>query len=375
MIERSGVQAFEEEFLRFQRRLDDLRESRSVIGGGEEGAEWAEAVLSELDLAVEELRVQHEEIIGWADQAVAERVATDQERHLLRAAFTGSPAPALLVTGDEAIIRRANQAALDLLDISHAYATGRSFPVFVDLRFRAALRSAFAAAVRQGTRSVHTRLVRRRRPPVDLTMVLTRLDVPGARPHILLTAAPVREHAEPGPALDGPWDDAERAGRDELRAGFTRLLLSPGLTLRGAGQALLDAFADWLFVDLVDDEGGWRREVVLGRAPASPAVTRSLRTPGELPRQVQATGRTRLVAHVDDPGLLGHDDEGASIVTRLAAGSVVCVPLSTGNEPSGAVTAVRASARPPFSLVETALLEELCGHLASRLALEVPYRP
>ncbi|GIH93053.1 hypothetical protein ACFFMN_02640 [Planobispora siamensis] len=363
--------AFEQEILRFQQRLSQLRESRSLVDGSEEVMGLMDAALLELDVAFEELRVRQEEINESTEQLLAAQSTVDEEKRLLHSAFVNAPVPILLLEGEGAVIRRASLRALQLLDVSHAYAVGRPFPVFVDLKFRAALRSALAAVCRtDAVRTVRSRVIRRRLHPVDLTLAMTRLDVQGAARTMTLVVIPLAEGIE---GTGGSASEREatveeyrdQAERGDLISAFTRQLLSEDMTLRQVGQTLLDHFADWIFIDLAGEGEQWRREVVLHRDRASGELLRSVSGPAELSRRVRGSGQPFLGAHLDDPSILGRDDDGICLATRLGAGSLICVPLAAGNESFGAVTAVRRTGvAGAFSLAEAGLFEELCGHLA-----------
>lgn len=348
----STIDAFESEFNEFQKRLAYLRAARTTVTPGLGRDEWIEAALLELDVAAEELKVRQEELISWADEVVAEKSPAERERLLLRASFAASPFPALIVTGDDGVIRRANAAALTLLDVSQSYATGRPFPVFTDLRFRAALRSALAVVTREGeARTVRVRLLRRRLAPVDLALALTPLELPGEAPHVLIGSSSMPE-AEPVPTP--PEVEPER---EDLLASFARMLLSPGFSLDRAATALRDAMGDWVFVDLVDETGAWRRV-----APGEDGQ------PAALQRRVLESGRLITEGPLDDLGALGEDRDGVQVAARLGVGSLVCAPLDAGR-PTGTVTLARSGARRPFSLAEAGLVRELCDQLALRLDL------
>ncbi|WP_062437657.1 GAF domain-containing protein [Herbidospora daliensis] len=351
--------AFETEFAEFQKRLSYLRESRSYVTAGLGRDEWADAALLELDVATEELKVRQEELVSWADQVAAEKSPAELERLLLRSAFTGSPFPTLIVTGDDGVIRRANAAALALLDVTQSYASGRPFPVFADLRFRAALRSALAAASRTGeTRTVRMRLARRRLPPVDVTLAIAALDLPGERPHLLIGTSvvpPLEPVAPAGPEI--------QPAREDVLTSFSRLLLSPGFSPGKAAAALRETLADWVCVDLLDQAGRWRPAAALmGDAAAD--------RPLDLQRRVLASGHLALESPLDDLGVLGEDPDGVRVAARLGVGSLVCVPL-VARRPMGTVTlARRAGARRPLSLADAGLLRELGDQLALRLDLD-----
>ncbi|WP_030452304.1 PAS domain-containing protein [Herbidospora cretacea] len=358
----SAADAFDSEFIEFQKRLAYLRESRAYVTAEIGRDEWIEAALLELDVATEELKVRQEELLSWADQVAAEKSPAELERLLLRAAFAGSPFPSLIVTGDDGVIRRANAAALALLDVTQSYAAGRPFPVFADLRFRAALRSALAAASRTGeARTVRMRLVRRRLPPVDVTLAVARLDLPGERPHLLIGTSTVPQ-PEPVPS-SGP---EIRPAREDVLSSWARLLLSPGFSLGQAAGALREALADWVYVDLVDETGAWR--------PAAAVAGEGLPAEGDRPlalqRRVLETGRMALDSPLGDLGVFGEDADGVRAAARLNVGSLVCVPL-TARRAMGTVTvARRGGGRRPLCLAEAGLLRELGDQLALRLDLD-----
>nr|WP_062340331.1 PAS domain-containing protein [Herbidospora sakaeratensis] len=356
-----SADAFETEFIEFQKRLAYLRESRAYVTAELGRDEWVDAALLELDVATEELKVRQEELVSWADQVAAEKSPAELERLLLRAAFTGSPFPTLIVTGDDGVIRRANAAALALLDVTQSYASGRPFPVFADLRFRAALRSALAAVSRTGeTRTVRMRLARRRLPPVDVTLAITALDLPGERPHLMIGTSivpPLEPVAPSAPEI--------HPAREDVLAAFSRLLLSPGFSLGKAAAALLDAMADWVYVDLLDQTGVWRPGAALAGRGADAADR-----PLVLQRRVLDTGRLALESPLDDLGVLGEDPDGVKVAARLGVGSLVCVPLAA-RRPMGTVTLLRrAGGGRPLSLAEAGLVRELGDQLALRLDLD-----
>ncbi|MEV0387497.1 GAF domain-containing protein [Nonomuraea sp. NPDC050643] len=174
--------------------------------------------------------------------------------------------------------------------------------------------------------------------------------------------------SEPRPIALTGCDDLER---EELRRAFTRQLLSPSLTLRTAGRTLHAALADWLFIDLLDG-GRWRREVLLGRCGPPGELTEALWAPGELAREVHATGRPQVSARIEDPYALGREERGASWAGLFAGGSLICVPISAGGRSYGTLTAVRlGGSSPPFTRSDAALVAELCDLLALRIELDV----
>ncbi len=236
----------------------------------------------------------------------------------------------------------------------------------MDLRFRAAFRSALAALGREGRpREIRVRLQRRRLPSVDLTLAMAALDLPGEPPHVLVASSTVP------PSVPVPPSPEADVAREDLLSSFARLLLSAEFTLGRAAVALLDAPADGILVDLHDDEGNWRRAVTLARDDAFMESDLPVAGRGKLQRQVLESGRPVVESSLEDLDVLGTDAAGVSLAARLGAGSLVCLPLATATRPWGTVTLVRRSGeRRPFSLAEAGLLRELCDQFALRLDMD-----
>jgi PAS domain-containing protein len=135
-------------------RRDALRQAAAMPGA--DPPALLGAAFAELDAAVEALTKLTEAAAG---SPAATPEALNAERALLRAVFQHAPVP-LFVLEQDATVRRANARAGDLIGAPPGYATGKALTAFVDLPFRAAVTSQFAAAARTGTaRQVECRLL------------------------------------------------------------------------------------------------------------------------------------------------------------------------------------------------------------------------
>jgi PAS domain-containing protein len=187
-------------------RRDALRQA-AVMPGADPPALLG-AAFAELDAAVEALTKLTEAAAG---SPAATPEALNAERALLRAVFQHAPVP-LFVLEQDATVRRANARAGDLIGAPPGYATGKALTAFVDLPFRAAVTSQFAAAARTGkARQVECRLLG---PdgPVDAVLtagVIAPLD--GTRLLVVSAAGPGGERGGRG-GLGGKASPQDRGG-------------------------------------------------------------------------------------------------------------------------------------------------------------------
>src|SRR6202050_3147334 len=137
-------------------RREALRQAAALPGSDPRAL--LDAAFAELDAAAEVLAKLAEAAAG-EPAAAARPDALTAERALLRAVFQHAPVP-LFVREQDGTVRRANGQAGDLIGAPPGYATGKALTAFVDLPYRAAVKSQFAAAVRTGTaRQVECRLL------------------------------------------------------------------------------------------------------------------------------------------------------------------------------------------------------------------------
>ncbi|MGH3281516.1 MAG: SpoIIE family protein phosphatase [Trebonia sp.] len=380
-------------------RRDALRQAASLPGA--DVRTLVDAALLELDAAIELIGEGASPAAdspgGPPGDALPETVRA--ERRLLQAVFQHAPAPLFLLEQD-ATIRRANNAAARLLGAPSGYATGKPLTAFVDLPFRAVVRTLLAAVSRTGEpRTANCRLLI---PDgrADVTLSVAAADLPGDQPPLIVTAAP--EPAAPGPVA--AWITAPRSAEAAARkrrpaetdsavaamtrrldavTAVTRLLLdnstfSEAVTLQRCARLLAEEIADWAIIDIHRD-GRLLRQVAAGprgghgNQPAS--LPRGV-DPGQesLPALVHSTGKSVLLAHLDDPATLGPGPDGAPLVMLLGVTSLICVPISDGTTGYGTLALGRLADSGPFRVADLGLAEELGRHLAIAIRVDRVFR-
>jgi serine phosphatase RsbU (regulator of sigma subunit)/PAS domain-containing protein len=341
-----------------------------------------EAALAELDGAVEALAARDGGRAAGEDLAGGPAGGAQAERRLLQAVFQQAPVP-LFLLGLDGTVRRANAAAGQLVGSGSGYPTGKPFTAFVDLPFRAPVQSQVTAVVRTG----EARTLR--------CGVLT----PDGAAEREVTVSPVQARGDsgqlivavgaPGTARPGPEPDpADRAGREapppdgalravtrriDLVTAATRILLenaghSESATMQRFARLLARELSAWLILD-VERHQRLRRQLAVGPddqpsddlARAVAAVDPS---PGSAAGQVHESGSSLLVAHAEDPGVLGEGPDGAPLLLQLGATSVLCVPLSDGERSYGTLTLARLAGHGHFGMADVGLVEELAEQLA-----------
>jgi len=369
-----------------------LRQAADISGA--ELRPLLDAALAELDGAAEALAGAGGRAAGDLGDDPAEGPNT--ERRLLQAIFQQAPAP-LFLLGPDGTVRRANSAAGQLVGSGSGYPTGKPFTAFIDLPYRAALQSQLTAVVRTGK-------IRSMRCGVLAADGITEREVTacpvrvrGESGQLIVTlssrgaAAP---HAEPRPA-----DAAERepsggvgAGdgalqsitrRLDLVTSATRILLenvnhSESVTMQRFSRLLSRELAAWLILD-VERHQRLRRQLAVGpddqpSDELARAVAAVDPAPGSAACQVHESGSALLVAHAEDPGILGDGPDGVPLLLRLGATSVLCVPLSDGERTYGALTLVRLAGHGHFGLADVGLVEELAEQLALAIRADRKFR-
>jgi serine phosphatase RsbU (regulator of sigma subunit) len=285
----------------------------------------------------------------------------------------------LFLLGLDGVVRRANSAAGQLVGSGPGYPTGKSFTVFVDLPFRAAVESQLATVIRTGQprvlrcglltpegvreRSVSASPVQARG---DAGQVLVAVTGPGA-------AAPASD--EPGP----PRAEADTVLRQSIRrldlvTAATRILLRSGsqgesATLQRFARLLARELGTWVILD-VEQQQRLRRRLAVGPEEdrRSEVLARRIAaadpTPGSAPHQVHQSRSSLLLAHTDDQDILGDGPDEVPLLLQLGATSVLCVPLSDDERSYGTLTLARAGAEGPFGIADVGLVEELAEQLA-----------
>jgi phosphoserine phosphatase RsbU/P len=376
MLEGANLTTLDQEIVGFLRRVADLKDTHTfrrqalLHSGRSEGADLLESILLELDLAAEELHTVHDELVQRSDE-IAARSAGDAERQLLHSIYQTLPVPVLLLERDGRI-RRLNPSAAELLGVSAGYATGRPFPVFLDLSCRATFRSRLAATARGEGSFSPSSLVTRDGQRILVRLCMTSLsgeDVSQTLAVLLpldAQPAPAAEHAR-DTAITPEREPAPVVRRLDVMDRMTRLLLDEEcrgepVLLRRTAHMLATEFAPWAIVDMVHG-GELERAVVIGtdegyvselsRIVDCPVVQDTLRS-----------GEARVQAYLDDLTIFGVGSDGLPVLGRIHARSLTCIPLRLDADILGTVTLIRGPERAPFELAEVALLEDLVDHVA-----------
>jgi serine phosphatase RsbU (regulator of sigma subunit)/PAS domain-containing protein len=374
-------------------RCEALRQAAAMPGA--DPRVLLDAALAELDGAVE--------VLTKLAEAAPEQTASagtpeslGAERALLRAVFQHAPAP-LFVLEQDGTIRRANGRAGDLIGAPPGYATGRPLTAFVDLPSRAAVMSQLAAAARTGTaRQADCRLLGPT-GPFDATLTAdvitlqdgTRLLVVTARTAAMATApTPKGTKGTKGTKRTKAAKEAEglvraMTRRMDMVTAVTRLLLdnstfSEAVTLQRCARLLAGEIASWVIVDM-EREGVLRRQFVIG-PPDGPAqeLARKVRSldpqPGSVPGQVHSAGSSAVLAHADDPAILGTAPDGTPLLMLLGATSLLSVPITDGGTSYGALTLTRTASEGRFEIADLSLAEQLGQHLGVAIRVDRMFR-
>jgi serine phosphatase RsbU (regulator of sigma subunit)/PAS domain-containing protein len=344
-----------------------------------------DAALAELEFALEVMAKLQAQLQSSAPAAPDRGARTaDLERRLLRTVFQAAPTPMFLL-GTDGMVRRVNRQAANLLGMPRGYATGKPLPAFVDLTTRAALRTQLNAVVRtRRPRQVRCNLLSTR-GRVDTVLTVDLIEVAGEAEPILVAVAgamhPGTPSAEPASPRDreSDWAVAAVTQRFDMMTAATRLLLdnatsSETLALRRCAQLLAAEMDAWVIID-VKRSGRLRRQIAVAPGDQPPSelsrtVERANPPPGSLPSQVQASGQSRLLSHVEDTAILGTAPSGVPVLTLLGVTSVLCVPLLDGEESYGTLTVARRADDGPLEVAELGVVEELGEQLALTVKVE-----
>jgi phosphoserine phosphatase RsbU/P len=348
-------------------RVLSLREARAAYPA--DLAPTLDAALAELDTAAELLAEAREQLRRPPKRVSgAKKDGSQRELKLLRQVFRAFPVPVVVLDGG-GVVRRINPETSRVLGSPDGYLVGRSFPLLVDVSRRAAFRSHLTAVLQTGQAAAfETRLAHQGRTHT-VQLALTRLTMPGEPQQMIAVVALPTEVQLPEPGTRRPEQSdgallLAAAKRQDLLARMAALLLDEEamrqpIALPRATRLLGAEWADWVLADVVRD-GLPRRSIVV--APKNLPL-------GELIRQVEVSDpagahvvtqvleRGSGVVHemVDDETLLGFLPDGP-LLTAMAAGSLLCVPIGAG---VGALTLVRTHDRPPFTLADLSVMEEV----------------
>jgi serine phosphatase RsbU (regulator of sigma subunit)/PAS domain-containing protein len=376
---------------RLKARGDALRQAAALPGAGLRPL--LEAAFAELDGAVAAL--------ADADDRPAGELSGEPdggpyaERRLLQAVFQQIPVP-LFLLGLDGTVRRANSAAGRLVGSGPGYATGKPFTAFIDLPARAAVQSQVAAVIRTGgIRTLRCGVLTAggvaecevAAGPVqvrgDAGQLIVAVGAPGPAlagtvlaGTVLADTVPEAEAGTgPEPPRDQPGDRALQSAirRLDLVTSATRILAenvkhSESVTMQRFARLLARELDAWLILD-VERHQRLRRQLAVGpEDQPSDELARTVAAvdppDGSAPAQVHESGHSLLVAHAEELHLLGDGPDGMPLLMRLGATSVLCVPLSDGEQRYGVLTLARLAGHGPFGLADVGLAEELGEQLA-----------
>jgi serine phosphatase RsbU (regulator of sigma subunit)/PAS domain-containing protein len=367
------------ETARLKARSDALRQAAALPGA--ELGPLLEAALAELDGALQALAGAEDGASGGPGGDLAD--GPNAERRLLQAVYQQVPVP-LFLLGLDGTVRRANSAAGQLVGSRSGYPTGKLLTAFIDLPFRAALQSQLAAVVRTGeVRTLRCGVLTAEgvaECEVTVCPVLARGD---SGQLIAAVSAPGGALAGPAPESAGssngePGDPALRSAvrRLDLVTAATRILLenadsTESVTMQRFARLLARELSAWLILDVERNERLRRRLVVGPEDQPSEELARQVAgvdpAPGSVPAQVHQTGISMLVAHAEDPDILGTGPGGpggAPLLMQLGATSLLCVPVAYGDHRYGVLTLARAASHGHFGMADVGLVEELGEQLA-----------
>lgn len=347
-------------------RVSSLREARAAYPS--DLAPTLDAALAELDTAAELLAEAREQLGKSAKRPAGKKDGSQRELKLLRQVFRAFPVPVIVLDGG-GMVRRINPETSRLLGSPDGYLVGRSFPLLVDVSRRAAFRSHLTSVLQIGQPAAfETRLAHQGRTHT-VQLAMTRLSMPGEPQQMVAVVALPTEVQLPEPGAQRPeLADGSlllaAARRQDLLARMATLLLDEEalrqpVALPRATRLLAAEWADWVIADLVRD-GLPRRAIVV--APKDVPL-------GEVVRQVESSdpagshvvtqvldrGSGLVHEMVDDETLLGFCPEGP-LLTAMGAGSLLCVPIGSGD---GALTLVRTHDRPPFTLADLSVMQDV----------------
>ena len=368
MAQSAGPREAAGEAARLKARRDALRQAAGLSGAGLKPL--LDAALAELDGAVEALA-------GASDQAARDRAADPDggphaERRLLQAVFQQAPVP-LFLLGLDGTVRRANSAAGQLVGSGSGYPTGKLFTAFVDLPFRAAVQSQLATVVRTGeVRQLHCGVLAAD-GVAEYAVTACPVQVRGDAGQLLVAVGPpgaVPPDPEPEPQRGEPGDGVLQSvtRRLDLVTSATRILLenanhSESVTMQRFGRLLARELSAWLILD-VERHQRLRRQLAVGpEDQPSDELARAVAAVDPPPRSaavsVHESGSSLLLAHAEDPGILGDGPDSVPLLMQLGATSVLCVPISDGERSYGALTLARLGGHGHFGMADVGLVEEL----------------
>jgi hypothetical protein len=250
--------------------------------------------------------------------------------------------------------------------------------MFCDLATRATVGSHIAGVFHSGRRRRSRVRLLSGHGPVEVDVTFARIWVSG-EPDPLVVAATAPATREPA-AQDAPQqatanNDAVATvmHRMDVLSTATGLLLddesfTESVAVRRCARLLASELGDWVFIDLESDERLLRHVVIGPDDERSTEVARMLEdldpAPDTVPSSVHQSGRSVLLAHLEDLTALGTSPAGPPVCGLIEASSLICVALDDGEHRHGTLTLTVSGEQGPFDLMDLGLVERLARNLA-----------
>ncbi|MEV6148945.1 SpoIIE family protein phosphatase [Nonomuraea sp. NPDC052129] len=347
-------------------RVSSLREARAAYPS--DLAPTLDAALAELDTAAELLAEAREALRNAPKRQGGKKDGGQRELKLLRQVYRAFPVPVIVLDGG-GVVRRINPETSRMLGSPDGYLVGRSFPLLVDVSRRAAFRSHLMSVLQTGQPAAFESRLAHQGRTHTVQVALTRLTMPGEPQQMVAAVALPTEVQLPEPGARRPeqTDGAlllAAAKRQDLLATMTTLLLDEEalrqpVALPRATRLLAAGWADWVIADVVRDGLARRAAVVAPKDHPLGDLVRQIESAQPAASHVvtQVLERGSGVVHemVDDETLLGFCADGP-LLTAMGAGSMLCVPIGPAD---GVLTLVRSHDRPPFTLADLGVMQEV----------------
>lgn len=339
----------------------------------------------ELHVAQEELLQQHEQLFQQNQELMAAREAVEAERRRYQELFELAP-DGYLVTDANGKILEANRAAAKILNIEQRFLVDKVLSVFIARDevqgFRCQL-----AQLSQADRvqEWELRLQPRQGKAFDAALSVSPVrDAEGESIALrwLLRDITERKRMEEQRRLLAREQAAREAAEDQgKRSAFlaeaSRLLASSlnyHTSLAKVAQLTVSTFADWCFIDLIENNlasGG--EPVVAASDPEKEEHFLELRRRYSFPfnhdervARVLQTGEPELVAEISDSFLLSveRDAEHLDRLGQLNAQSYIIVPLIAHDRKLGTIALVWAQPERHYTSVDLMMAVELAQRVA-----------
>jgi PAS domain S-box-containing protein len=339
----------------------------------------------ELHVAQEQLLQQHEYLLQQNQELIAAREALEAQRRRYQELFELAP-DGYLVTDALGKIQEVNRAAAKMLNIEPRFLVGKVLSVFIAReelqRFRCQL--AQLDQVDQ-VQEWEVPIQPRQGTPFDAALSVSPVrdqECQLIALRWLLRDITERKRIEEQRRLLSREQAAREAAevqgkRSAFLAEASRLLASSldyGNSLARVAQLAVSTFADWCFIDLVENNlASFDEPIVTASDPEKEALILELRRRYPLPfnhdeqaARVLRTGEPELVAEISDSFLVSvaRDAEHLDLLCQFNAKSYMIVPLIAHEQKLGTIAFVSAQPERHYSSVDVMMAVELAQRMA-----------